>query len=76
MIVLISRDDYLSGLLVAGGIGGSQDIDAFLHKPFMRRELATAEVLYCPNLLPAIAGVVESRDDAFNIRVDELPFYG
>ena len=28
-----SRDDYLPGLLVASGTGGTQDVDAFLHAP-------------------------------------------
>lgn len=30
-----SRDNHLFGLLVAGGIGGLQDIDAFLHRLLM-----------------------------------------
>lgn len=28
-----SRDNHLFGLQVAGGTGGTQDVDAFLHAP-------------------------------------------
>ena len=77
---LISRDDHLPRLLVASGIGGAQDVDAFLGEPVGmtvgRREFTAAEVIHGVNLLRAFAGVVEGRNDAFNIRVDDLPVSG